>query len=1032
MKEGNLIGGVRSLAIASWLSAATLGNAQTQPVYAWTNFVGQPGGRGNADGTADGARFNAPVGVAVDAESNVYVADTSNHTLRKITPAGTVTTLAGMPGILGSADGTGSAARFTGPLGVAVNREGTLYLADGTTVRRVTASGETTTLAGRPGNRGLRDGTGSEALFADPSGVAVDGNGTIYVTDSNIPTVRKVTPAGEVTTLPVVPSRPLSVAVDREGTVYVADSGYDAILKLTPAGEVTALAGSFSNPAGVAVDATGNVYVADTDNHTIRRMTPQGMVTTVAGLAEHAGSTDGVGATARFNYPRGLAVDSAGNLYVADSVNQAIRKITPAGVVRTFAGHAESPGSADGTSSTARFYWPCGAGADNSGNLYVADTYNHTIRLVTPEGVVTTVAGGAGTPGRADGAGNAARFWYPSGTAVNGAGDVYVADAGNHVIRRVTPAGAVTTVAGSAGAPGRADGTGGAARFTNPRGVAVDGTGNVYVADAGNHLIRKATAAGVVTTLAGLAGNPGSADGAGTAARFNYPRGVAVDGTGNVYVADSLNGTIRKVTPAGVVATLAGSAGAIGDADGAGGTARFGYPLGIAVDGGGNAYVADLTSDTIRKVTPQGMVTTIGGVAGVLGGADGAGVSANFSFPSGIAVDNAGRLYVADAANHRVTKGVPIFVPVIFAQPTDVTNNVGTTVAFRVTAIGPAPLSYQWRFNGTNLAGASNDLLTLTNLQLADEGSYSVVVTNAFGATISSNALLTVNLPPTVSLSSPTNGTVMLAPATFTLIADATDDVAVSQVEFWSGTNSLGTVANAPWYVLQTNLPAGEYGYTAVAMDTLGLASTSTVSTVTVLSQPPTEAQALVTDGVLVRQTGLFYQTVRVSNPTLAPLAALRLWVELDANSLARGVQVWNATGRSNAVPYLSYNTSLAPGQSVDLQIEYYVPDRQPFPSPSFRTEVVVPDPPFEPAGTALGFVRQVTLANGLFLVEFSTTVGRRYYVQYSSDMTNWKTALPAIMGTGSRVQWIDNGPPKTESLPSSESSRFYRVILLP
>jgi len=300
------------------------------------------------------------------------------------------------------------------------------------------------------------------------------------------------------------------------------------------------------------------------------------------------------------------------------------------------------------------------------------------------------------------------------------------------------------------------------------------------------------------------------------------------------------------------------------------------------------------------------------------------------------------------------------------------------------------------------------------------------------GSVTSSSALLTVNLPPSVSISSPTNGAVLLAPASFTLLADAADDLALAQVEFWSGANSLGAVTNVPWYVFQTNLPAGEYHFSAVATDILGLASTSTVSTVTVLSQPPTEAQALVTDGLLVRQTGLFYQTVRVTNPTPTPLAAVRLWVELDANSLARGVQVWNATGRSNAVPYLSYNASLASGQSVDLQVEYYVPDRRTFPNPVFRTEVVVADPPFEPTGTVLGFVRQVPLTGGLFLVEFSTTAGRRYYLQYSSDMTDWKTAPPAVMGTGSRVQWIDTGPPKTESLPSSGTNRFYRVLLVP
>jgi sugar lactone lactonase YvrE len=697
-----------------------------------------------------------------------------------------------------------------------------------------------------------------------------------------------------------------------------------------------------------------------------------------------------------------------------------------------FVGRPGYPGSTDGVDGVARFDWPAGVAVDNAGNVYVADHWNHAIRKVTPEGEVTTLAGRAGNAGSADGTGSAARFKEPLDVTVDAAGNVFVADTWNFTIRKVTGAGEVTTLAGRAGNAGSADGTGSAARFYWPFGVAVDATGNVYVADAWNQTIRKVTPAGEVTTLAGLAGTSGSADGIGSAARFNYPGRLAIDLAGNLYVPDYWNHTLRKVTTAGEVTTLAGSAGSSASADGTGGTARFFNPESAAVDGAGNIFVADAGNHTIRKVAASGMVTTVGGVAGVIGGADGIGSAASFSHPSGVAVDSTGTLYVADQSNHRITKGVPLFPPVITVQPASRTNNPGTTATLSVTATGSAPLSYQWSLNGTILAGATDSSLTLANVQITDAGSYSIVVTNAFGSVTSSNALLTVNLPPTVSISSPTNGSVMLAPATFTLLADATDDLAVAQVEFWSGTNSLGTVTNAPWYVLQTNLLAGEYLYTAVAMDTLGLASTSAVHTVTVLSQPPTEAQALVTDGPIVRQTGLFYQTVRVSNPTLVPFAALRLWVELDANSLAHGVQVWNAIGRSKGVPYLSYNVSLAPSQSVDLRIEYYVPDRQPFSSPSFRTEVVVPDPPFEPAGTALGFVRQVPLADGLFLVEFSTTAGWRYYVQYSSDMTNWKTALPAVMGTGSRVQWIDNGPPKTESLPSSESSRFYRVILLP
>jgi len=226
-----------------------------------------------------------------------------------------------------------------------------------------------------------------------------------------------------------------------------------------------------------------------------------------------------------------------------------------------------------------------------------------------------------------------------------------------------------TTLAGMAGSSGSANGTGSAARFNTPYGVAVDSAGNVYVADNGNHTIRKVSAAGVVTTLAGLAGSGGSADGTGSAARFSLPNGVAVDSAGNVYVADFNNHTIRKVTPAGVVTTLAGRAGSFGSADGTGGAARFIFPTDVAVDSAGNVYVADTGNYAIRKVTAAGVVTTLAGNAGVSGSADGAGSVARFYRPSDVVVDNAGNLYVADSGNNTIRKGVPYAGPFITAQP---------------------------------------------------------------------------------------------------------------------------------------------------------------------------------------------------------------------------------------------------------------------------------------------------------------------------------------------------------------------------
>lgn len=328
--------------------------------------------------------------------------------------------------------------------------------------------------------------------------------------------------------------------VDTTGTGTGTDTTVTPIPETTP---------SFYSPAGVAIDIAGNIYVADYGNNLIREISPAGMVSTLAGSGVQ-GRVDNTGAVASFNQPTGIAVDAAGNVYVGDAGNDRIRKITPAGVVTTLAG-SDSTGYTDGPGITAAFFHPEGITVDGTGNVFVADAGNNLIRKVAPGGTVSTLAGnGAGI-------GDAAVFSNPTGVAIDATGNIYVANALKNNILKIGVGGAINTLAGS-GDIGFRDGAGAVATFYFPNSLAVDAANNVYVSDGVNNLIRKITPDGNVSTLAG-SGTAGADDGTGTAASFNGPAGLAIDATGNIYVADSNNNLIRKITPAGVVTTVAGS-----------------------------------------------------------------------------------------------------------------------------------------------------------------------------------------------------------------------------------------------------------------------------------------------------------------------------------------------------------------------------------------------------------------------------------------------------------------------------------------
>ena len=335
---------------------------------------------------------------------------------------------------------------------------------------------------------------------------------------------------------------------------------------------------------------------------TIGSLCAQDSVTTFAGQRLVNGHSNGPAATATFNDPAALAADAAGNFYIADSQNHVIRKIGTNGIVSTFAGQMAVPGSQDGSGLLAQFDTPCGIAIGPGGEFYISDTGNHTLRKITPTGVVTTIAGRPGENGFTNGSGGSARFNSPLGLAVGANGTVYVADSGNQLIREVSSAGTVTTLAGSPENWGRDDGMGSAARFNGPVGVALDHQGNLMVSDSWNHAIRKITPDGMVSTWAGRPGVDGQTDGTALSATFCKPAELALDRWNNLFVADSGNHVIRKISNTGMVSTVTGRAGASGAADGYNGAARFFNPYGLAVTPDGTLLVADAYNELLRVV----------------------------------------------------------------------------------------------------------------------------------------------------------------------------------------------------------------------------------------------------------------------------------------------------------------------------------------------------------------------------------------------------------------------------------------------
>ena len=631
-----------------------------------------PGHTGDG-GPATSATLSDPEGLAIDSAGNIYIADTGNNCVRFVYANGTIATIAGTGAYGHTGDGgPATSATLANPAGVAVDTAGNVYIADSGNhaIRKISVNGVITTIAGN-GNPGY-SGDGGAAVNAqldNPTGVALDSSRNIYVADMYNCVIREITASGEIVTF-----------AGNRIPGYLGDGSQATTAEL-------------AYPADVAVDAAGNVYIADSQNSVVRKVSTAGVIVTVAGdgTAGYAGD-NGSATLAKLNFPSGVAVTSAGILYIADSDNSRLRQVLSSGTIDTVCG-----GGAYASGSAALMN-PSAVAVDSSGNLYIADEGTNTVRKLSSTGTISTI-GGSGVYGYSgDGASAVtAQFEYPAGVAVDTSGNVYMVDSYNSRVRKIATNGVVTTVAGN----GRRGYSGNGSTATNaeldfPQGIAVDSAGNLYIADTNNSCIRKVSS-GIITTIAGngTAGYLGD-NGPASAAELNYPYGVAVDATGNVYIADTLNNVIRQISTTGMITTIAGNGfiGYSGDG-GAPTSAELNFPAGVAVDASGSLYIADSENYVVRRVS-GGTIATIAGAAQVGYSGDlGEAISAQLGQTHSLALNSRGDVYLADYSNSLVRMLSSANSHAVFGvtQTQMVSTSAGVTYTVNIANAGLAAAS---------------------------------------------------------------------------------------------------------------------------------------------------------------------------------------------------------------------------------------------------------------------------------------------------------------------------------------------------
>ncbi len=705
------------------------------------------GGYSGDGGPAASAQLYYPSAVAVDSSGNVYIADTNNNIIRKVSAStGNISTVAGTPQSAGySGDGgQATSAQLYDPEGVALDSSGNLYIADtyNHIIRKVNTSGIISTVAGTPQSIGY-SGDGGQATSAQltyPGGVALDSSGNLYIADTNNHIIRKVNTSGIISTVAGTPQSggysgdggaatsaqlyyPWSVAVDGSGKIYIADT-YNYRIRKVATGTISTVAGNgtpgfsgdngsgtsaeINTVYGIAADSAGRVFIADIYNCVIRELTTAGIIKTVAGVGQTCSfSGDGGAATsANLYYPFGVAVDSSDNMYIADSYSLRIRKAALGGTINTIAGNGSLYFAGSGTPATgASFYSPTSAVPDASGNVYIADQQNCIVRKVDTSGTITTVAGMPGQCGYGGdgGAATSALLYSPTKSVADASGNLYIADLNNCAIRKVAAGtGIITTYAGIAQSCGF-NGDGGpatSAQIYQPSGLTLDASNNLYIADNANSRIRKVTSAGIISTIAGNGSYGYSGDGGlATNAMLSGPTDVAVSPSGNVYIADSYNSRVRMVNTSGIITTVAGN-GTLGfQADGvpAIDTSLY-YPSQVAVDAAGDLLIADRDNGAIRWVNGAGIIYTIAGnYTNSFSGDGGLATLAALSQPWGVGVDIAGNVFIADSGNNRIRKvnSVPNVNSSSYSLsfPQQALGTFSQPQAITLTGIGPATIT---------------------------------------------------------------------------------------------------------------------------------------------------------------------------------------------------------------------------------------------------------------------------------------------------------------------------------------------------